>query len=224
MRGPLFAPPDAQACDYDVDDGAPPRLFVAKRGACMFEEKASKAQRSGAGALLVVNSVPGQQRFIMARAGSDDDDERAAPDGDGVAIPAVMVSAEDGAALAAGVAAGRLAHLRVYKRPVASPRVAVTVVQGRSIHVAGRGKWGVFLNARPETDDWQLFIVKTEDEDDPHFLDVPFGDAYLDACRAAAVGAARRDAHASRGGRSVAPLDVADFAAASLIARCVCPL
>ena len=59
MRGPLFAPPDAQACDYDVDDGAPPRLFVAKRGACMFEEKASKAQRSGAGALLVVNSVPG---------------------------------------------------------------------------------------------------------------------------------------------------------------------
>ena len=39
-----------------------------------------------------------------------------------------------------------------------------------------------------------------------------------------AVGAPRRDAHASRGGRSVAPLDVADFAAASLIARCVCPL
>ena len=150
--------------------------------------------------------------------------ERAAPDGDDVAIPAVMVSAEDGAALAEGVAAGRLAHLRVYKRPVASPRVAVTVAQGRSIHVAGRGKWGVFLNARPETDDWQLFIVKTEDEDDPHFLDVPFGDAYLDACRAAAVGAPRRDAHASRGGFSVAPLDVADYAAASLIARCVCPL
>ncbi|KAH8048232.1 mannosyl-oligosaccharide 1,2-alpha-mannosidase [Aureococcus anophagefferens] len=183
-----------EACDYEVEDGAPPRLFVAKRGACMFEEKALKAQRSGAGALLVVNSVPGQQRFIMARAGSDDDDEGAAPDGDDVAIPAVMVSAEDGAALAEGVAAGRLAHLRVYKRPVASPRVAVTVVQGRSIHVAGRGKWGVFLNARPETDDWQLFIVKTEDEDDPHFLDVPFGDAYL-TC---APRSAPRDAPARR--------------------------
>ena len=135
---------------------------------------------------------------------------------------------------------GALAQLRVYKRRVRASHVSVAVVQGQSIHVGGRGNWGVFLHARPESDDWQLFIVKTgadDESDDAHFADVAFGAAYETACRAALFENSRpiRDAHATSyaldgdGARllySVLPLDgevPADFDAALSIVRCACP-
>ena len=130
--------------------------------------------------------------------------------------------------------------LQHWKRRVRASHVSVAVVQGQSIHVGGRGNWGVFLHARPESDDWQLFIVKTgadDESDDAHFADVAFGADYETACRAALFENSRpiRDAHATSyaldgdGARllySVLPLDgevPADFDAALSIVRCACP-
>ena len=153
--GPLAAPADGMSCDGNADvDFESGAVLLVKRGACTFEAKARQAEASGASALIVANSVPGQARFAMARA--DDD----APE-DIVGIPCVMVSHEDGLVLAQVLGAD--VSLSVAKTPV-TPRdgFGVAVDPGKSVHVSGRGRWGVFLDAKAGSSDaWQLYIVKT---------------------------------------------------------------
>ena len=191
----------------------------------------------GAVALLVVNSVAGQQRFIMARAATDEADPLAeGDDDDDVDITAVMLSQADGERVAADARANKRARVRVFKRDIATRRISLKVTPGQSIHVNGRGKWGVFLNARPDSDDWQLFIVKTENDDDAHFMRFDDADAYYAACRDAVFTDTlpKRDAHyvaydATDGALEpscATPLNgqpVADFEAAATIASCACP-
>jgi len=173
---------------------------------------------------------------------SSDDDDDDDDDGDGdnerteIGIPAVMLSYEDGARFAKAVSDGHAASVRVFKRPVdASRGVGVTVVPGRSVHVAGRGRWGVYLNAKPGApDDWQLYIVRTEMDDDAHF-NIPEPAAYAAACRAAIWEQPRRDSHACRpestrlhprsvgGAMSAFGGAIADFEAAAEVAACRCP-
>ena len=54
-------------------------------------------------------------------------------------------------------------ELSLSKRPVTPvDGFGVAVDPGKSVHVSGRGRWGVFLDAKAGSSDaWQLYIVKT---------------------------------------------------------------
>lgn len=234
--GALALAADGVGCDgAPPPDGAPRplrgKIAVAERGACTFEEKARVAEAAGALALIVINSVEGQQRFIMAGAGRDAraDDADAETD-----LAAVMVSERAGAAVADAAAKDRIATLRIYKRPLVDAAVSVRMAPGNSVHVGGRGKWGVFLNARPGHDDYQLFIVKTEAEAEDAWGALE-GPAYAAACRAALLGGVPlRDAHytaiawdSDLEAACALPLAgerIAQWENAAAIARCECPV
>ena len=76
-----------------------------------------------------------------------------------------MLSHDDGRAVADAVERRAMAHLRVYKRPLQGPEhsnFGIELNPGRSVHVSGRGAWGVFLNAKNEAaEDWQRGAVWT---------------------------------------------------------------
>jgi len=150
-HGSLAFDEDGCSSDGDVDfeSGA---ILLVNRGACTFESKARNAEATGASALIVANSVPGQARFSMARA----DDE---PTDDEVSIPCVMVSHEHGEILREA----EDVEVSLSKRPVTPvDGFGVAVDPGKSVHVSGRGRWGVFLDAKAGSSDaWQLYIVKT---------------------------------------------------------------
>jgi len=150
-RGTLAFDEDGCSSDGDVDfeSGA---ILLVNRGACTFESKARNAEATGASALIVANSVPGQARFSMARADDEPTDEE-------VGIPCVMVSHEHGEILSRA----EDVELSLSKRPVTPvDGFGVAVDPGKSVHVSGRGRWGVFLDAKAGSSDaWQLYIVKT---------------------------------------------------------------
>ena len=76
-HGTLAFDEDGCSSDGDVDfeSGA---ILLVNRGACTFEAKARNAEATGASALIVANSVPGQARFSMARADDDRQTRRSA--------------------------------------------------------------------------------------------------------------------------------------------------
>ncbi|KAJ8599271.1 hypothetical protein CTAYLR_006786 [Chrysophaeum taylorii] len=162
--------PDNRGCAYDrvlypPDDKAPPALFVVRRGTCLFEDKARLAERAGAAGLVVINSVPGLHRFVMASNTEDDNED----DSRVVDVAAVMISRDDGAFVESITSEDDLdelrATLRVLKRPLSSDSVLEVRAAKNGLHVWGRGDWGVFVESRsidaPDAPaEWQLFITR----------------------------------------------------------------
>jgi subtilisin family serine protease len=72
-----------------VDPGASGKLALINRGTCTFSQKVANAKAAGAVAVIIVNNVAGDPTAMARTAGFDDD------------IPAVMIGANEGAALRA---------------------------------------------------------------------------------------------------------------------------
>jgi minor extracellular serine protease Vpr len=70
-----------------VDPSASGKLAIINRGACAFSQKVANAKAAGALGVLMINNVAGDPIAMGRTAGFDDD------------LPAVMISAADGAAL-----------------------------------------------------------------------------------------------------------------------------
>ncbi|MGE5207994.1 MAG: S8 family serine peptidase [Alphaproteobacteria bacterium] len=70
-----------------VDPSASGKLAIINRGSCTFSQKVANAKAAGALGVLMVNNVAGDPIAMGRTAGFDDD------------LPAVMISADDGAAL-----------------------------------------------------------------------------------------------------------------------------
>jgi len=99
LFGGEITTPASQELEEMEDLGCEPQvqfsLFdsaaVADRGGCTFTQKAIYAQEAGASLLIIINNVPGEPFAAGGSTGSE-----------GVAIPVIMISQEDGTAIRAG--------------------------------------------------------------------------------------------------------------------------
>ncbi|MBX3273191.1 MAG: M36 family metallopeptidase [Sandaracinaceae bacterium] len=122
VTGPL-APGDTNGCTA-LGDALAGTVALVDRGGCSFVAKAQQAEAAGALALIIVNDQPGDARINMTGTGT-------------VAIPTVMVSLEDGAALRARAGSPTRVHREL--QPDIDSALDTQVV----VH-----EWGHFLHHR----------------------------------------------------------------------------
>ena len=106
-----FSPTETDFCDGgDLDPNliarAKGKIVVVRRGDCMFEQKAKRAQDMGALALVVYNTDPESNDLLIM--GGDDSEHS------GITIPVVFVSGAAGEALVEYVAVSSESGLAVY--------------------------------------------------------------------------------------------------------------
>lgn len=165
----LFLPDqliDDHGCD-PTPAAHPDTILVVRRGECLFEEKARLAERASAAAILVVNSVPGTHRFVMANASGEPGAEDGKP---AVTIPAVMIAFDDAAelqklaSLTSSSGESLRATLHVARRRIPPDSPMQLIVADRSLYIIGRGDWGIFFKATSDapSDGSQLYIVPAD--------------------------------------------------------------
>lgn len=175
------------------------KIALTRRGDCMFEDKTTLSEQSGASAVVIINDK--DVLFLMS--GKHKPLETAQPtappvpvekakiafsEGD-IHIPTVMLTKSDGASLLSAAheiwkATGTLPRVRLTVS--SSPMVLDTDLMGNTampklrikenvVYVVGRGQWGAVLTSTSGLD-WQLFIMPRKD------IDVSFspGNVYAD--------------------------------------------
>lgn len=139
-------------------------IIVVHRGACLFEQKARVAQQRAADAIIVINSVPGRHRFVMANASVDsaNSEENERLEKAQVEIPAAMISSDDGALLEA-LASDSRATLRIFKRPIPPESPLQLLADETTFQLAGRGRWGIRIVWKTDKK-FDLIIIDVDDE------------------------------------------------------------
>jgi len=157
------------------------KIAVARRGGCMFEEKAHIAERAGAKALIVINNE--NSVFIMSGQRSDDksDGSSASESSSKISssdktITTVMLSSKDGDEFLHTLRQAKQSHadkVRVSVEISAKDMGLDSTLLGANeypklrvkknlIHVVGRGRWGCILTSQ-NGGEWQLFIQRKEE-------------------------------------------------------------